>query len=127
MEEIRKNFALQLKEAMIAAGYEPRPAVLEREFNLRYWGEPVSLQGVRRWLCGETIPTAEKQKVLSEWLRIAPERMLYGLEPEELKEKDSLYGVDEFDRSTIRHYLGLSLEQRKLIHELIKGLLAGSE
>ncbi len=32
---------------MRKAGHEPRPAVLEREFNQRYWGKAVTLHGVR--------------------------------------------------------------------------------
>ena len=32
---------------------------LEREFNTRYWGKPMTLHGVRRWLRGETLPTHE--------------------------------------------------------------------
>ena len=33
---------------MAAAGYEAKPAVLEREFNMRHWGKPMTLHGVRR-------------------------------------------------------------------------------
>ena len=53
-------FAERLKAAMTAAGYAPRPAVLEREFNDRHWGRPMTLHGVRRWLLGETLPTHDK-------------------------------------------------------------------
>lgn len=38
---------------MLAAGYDARPIILEREFTLRYWGRSVSFQAVRRWLRGE--------------------------------------------------------------------------
>ena len=44
-EKIR--FAQRLIEAMQAQGYDPEPAILEREFNLRYFGKPMTLQGVR--------------------------------------------------------------------------------
>lgn len=52
----RELFAERLKAAMAQAGYEPRPVVLEREFNLRYWGKPVTFQAVRRWLRGGGYP-----------------------------------------------------------------------
>lgn len=48
-------------------GYEPRASVLERQFNLRYQGEPVTYHGVRRWLQGETLPTADKLQLLAGW------------------------------------------------------------
>jgi len=37
METANQKFAKRLRAAMEKAGYEPKPAVLEREFNLRYW------------------------------------------------------------------------------------------
>ena len=52
-EKIR--FAQRLIEAMQAQGYDPEPAILEREFNLRYFGKPMTLQGVRKWLIGTSI------------------------------------------------------------------------
>ena len=66
MENAKTQFADRLREAMTAAGYEPKPAVLEREFNTRYWGPPMTLHGVRRWLRGETLPSQEKLLVLAE-------------------------------------------------------------
>lgn len=38
MENAKAEFAKRLIAAMQVAGYEARPAVLEREFNQRYWG-----------------------------------------------------------------------------------------
>ena len=60
MQDAKKQFAAQLREAMQAAGYEPKPVVLEREFNTRHWGKPMSLHGVRLWLLGETMPDFKK-------------------------------------------------------------------
>ena len=57
MDDAKTQFAERLREAMTAAGYEPKAAVLEREFNTRYWGKPMTLHGVRRWLQGETLPS----------------------------------------------------------------------
>jgi len=52
MKNAKIEFATRLREAMEAAGFVAKPAVLEREFNLRYWGKPITLHGVRRWLRG---------------------------------------------------------------------------
>ena len=53
MEPNKTEFAERLAAAMQAAGYEPKPAVLEREFNQRYWGKPITLQEhqASRWIC----------------------------------------------------------------------------
>ena len=66
MENAKAQFAERLREAMEAAGYEAKPAVLEREFNTRYWGRAMTLHGVRRWLRGETLPSQEKPFVLAQ-------------------------------------------------------------
>ena len=63
----KAEFAQRLRDAMTRAGYELRPMVLEREFNTRYWGRSVTLQGVRRWLRGEAIPSQEKLQVLADY------------------------------------------------------------
>lgn len=52
----KPEFAERLKQAMSDAGYEPRPGILEKEFNTRYWGRAVTFQAVSRWLKGLSIP-----------------------------------------------------------------------
>src|ERR1044071_8931285 len=74
----KQEFSERLIRAMRAAGYEPRPAVLEKQFNSRYWGRSVTFQGVRRWLLGQSIPSQEKLEVLAEWLKIEPQELRYG-------------------------------------------------
>jgi len=78
MDESKAQFAQRLRDAMQAAGYAPRPAVLEREFNTRYWGKQMTLHGVRRWLLGETLPSQPKLLVLAEWLGVAPHELRFG-------------------------------------------------
>jgi hypothetical protein len=75
-----QSFAQRLKQAMERAGYEARPSVLEREFNTRYWGKPMTLHGVRRWLLGETMPRNDKILVLAEWLGETPQNLGFGVE-----------------------------------------------
>ena len=70
----KTEFSQRLRKAIEDAGYPVRPTVLEREFNTRYWGRSVTVQAVRRWLCGEAIPSQEKLQVLAEWLKIEPQR-----------------------------------------------------
>ena len=78
MQDAKKQFAAQLCEAMQAAGYEPKPAVQEREFNTRHWGRPISLHGVRLWSLGETMPDFKKLETLSKWLGVPVQQLAYG-------------------------------------------------
>ena len=122
MENAKTLFANRLRDAMKAAGYEPRPAVLEREFNTRYWGKPMTLHGVRRWLRGETLPTHEKLLVLAEWLGVPPQLLNYGDEIQRKVEQrrarwDS--GIGYQDRDLFEAFLKLPIPQRKLIREVI--------
>lgn len=80
MEKSKAEFARRLREAMAAAGYEAKPAVLEREFNQRYWGKAMTLHGVRRWLRGETLPAQDKLLTLAEWLGVEPQALRFGNE-----------------------------------------------
>ncbi|WP_081786219.1 transcriptional regulator [Halomonas sp. BC04] len=116
-------FAERLAAAMRAAGYEPRPAVLEREFNLRYWGKPVTLQGVRRWLCGETLPKQEKLQVLAEWLGVEPQALRYGeaagLQIREARGRWET-AISGEERQVLQRYLALPIAQRKVVAQVIE-------
>jgi transcriptional regulator with XRE-family HTH domain len=122
MQEAKKMFADRLRAAMQAAGYEAKPAVLEREFNTRFWGKPMTLHGVRRWLRGETLPTHEKLLVLAEWLAVPPQQLNYGDEiARKVAQQRSRWdsGVGYQDRDIFEAFLKLPLPQRKLIREVI--------
>lgn len=122
MKPVKKEFAKRLREAMIQAGYEPKPAVLEREFNLRCWGRPVTLHGVRRWLLGETFPTADKMLVLAEWLKIDPQQLRHGDETSKrMREKQTRMeqAINHQEREIFEAFLSLPSPQKKIIREVI--------
>ena len=126
MKNAREEFARRLTKAMQDAGYDPRPAVLEREFNLHYFGKPMTLHGVRRWLRGETIPTHDKIIALAKWLRIPPEQLSFGLEINEIiteqrKRWDDGIGFQE--REIIEAFLSLPVPQRRVLREVIEAFV----
>ena len=122
MQNAKKMFADRLRDAMKSAGYEAKPAVLEREFNTRYWGKPMTLHGVRRWLRGETRPTHDKILALAEWLAVSPQQLGFGDEIYRKVEQrrarwDS--GIGYEDQELFETFLKLPVPQRKLIREII--------
>jgi len=122
MDDAKRQFANQLREAMVAAGYEPKPAVLEREFNTRHWGKPMSLHGVRLWLRGETMPDFRKMETLSAWLGVSVQQLSYGGPTGRTVEQrrarwDS--GIGYQDRDIFEAFLKLPVPQRRLIREVI--------
>ena len=122
MENVKIQFADRLRDAMRAAGYEPRPVVLEREFNTRYWGKPMTLHGVRRWLRGETLPTQEKLLVLAEWLAVPPQQLRFGGEvTQRVQQRRARWdsGVGYEDRDICEAFLKLPVPQLRLIREVI--------
>ena len=122
MNKTKLNFAARLNAAMVARGLEPKPAVLEKQFNLHYSGEPMTLHGVRRWLRGETLPAQDKLISLAEWLRIPPDELRYGAEikteiQQVRKSWDDAIGYQE--RETFEVFLNLPAPQKKIVREVI--------
>lgn len=66
MNQAKTEFAKRLHEALVRAGIPAKPTVVEREFNQRYWGKPITLHGVRYWLRGESISSHDKLLCLAE-------------------------------------------------------------
>ncbi|MBT9467180.1 transcriptional regulator [Hydrogenophaga sp.] len=123
--EHKLEFAQRLRDAMAAAGLEPRPGVLLNLFNAHYWGRSVSFQAASRWLRGEAIPAQDKLLVLAEILRVEPEVLRFGQAvrhrvQESRKRWDE--GVSYQEREVFDAFLSLPAPQRKLVREVILAL-----
>ena len=122
MDTTKLDFAQRLRDAMTSAGYQPRPAILEREFNSRYWGKPMTLHGVRRWLLGETLPSQDKLVVLAEWLAVPPHELRFGTEVDRRVEQRRArweQGVGYAERELFEMFLRLPVPQRRIVREVI--------
>jgi hypothetical protein len=130
MQDGKQAFAQRLRAAMVAAGYEPKPAVLEREFNTRHWGKPMTLHGVRRWLLGETMPDHKKLQTLAEWLGMPVQELGYGdAGIREVRERPAPWhtGVGYQDRELFDLYLRLPVPKRRLAREVILAIARAHE
>jgi len=117
----KAEFAELLKQAMLAAGYEPRPSVIEREFNQRYWGRSISFQAARQWLLGKAVPQQDKLQILADWLQI----LRFGGEAiRSVQEKKKRWeeAVTGPEREVLEAFVNLPAPQKKVAREVILAL-----
>ncbi|TXT23373.1 MAG: hypothetical protein FD134_2173 [Gallionellaceae bacterium] len=122
MKTQQQKFAERLRAAMEKAGYKAEAAVLEREFNQRYYGKGVTLHGVNKWLKGQAIPRLDKIEALAKWLCIPPEELTFGLEiKQQIKETRARWddGIGYQEREVFEAFLALPAPQRKIVREVI--------
>ena len=124
MEEKNEKdaFATRLRAAMEQAGHPARPSVLEREFNTRYWGRSMTLQGVRRWLQGEAIPPQDKLQVLAELFGVEPHHLRFGGGHRIAEPKQAWQAVGARERRVIDAFLALPQRKRELVGALVEAL-----
>ena len=125
MNQAKIEFAKRLQAALENAGIPVRPAVIEREFNQRYWGKPITLHAVRYWLRGESIPTHDKLLCLAEWLGVEPSVLRYGdAVPKVVRARRKLWdeGIGYQEREIFELFLKLPVPQRKVAREVILAL-----
>jgi hypothetical protein len=127
MDKIRAEFA-NVSMPPERAGVPPKPAVIEREFNQRFWGKPITFHAARLWLRGETLPSHDRLLCLAEWLGVEPQLLRYGDEvPKKVHEKRKRWdeGIGYEEREIFDLFLKLPVPQRKLARELIVALARG--
>ena len=126
----RQQFAQRLAEVMQAAGYEPRPSILEKLFNSRYRGRSVTFTSVSRWLGGQSIPTQDKVQVLAAMFGVEPHVLRFG--PSAKADKSNAANISEgrppwpaldpADHTAIDTYLALPEPLRRHLRALIAAL-----
>lgn len=104
------------------------PTRIAREFNLRYHGNPITSQAVRKWLAGESIPSQEKIRFLALWLNVSAQWLRFGEADKDesrrgavMKQESQAYdlGADALSRS----FNLLDERHKKMILEIIYTLL----
>ena len=119
-EAFSKRLARLLNDAGIGTA---SPTRIAREFNRRYPGKSITVQGVRKWLSGEAIPAPDKIRTMSKWLKASPHWLHYGeeepataLTAEEARAEYQITALPkDFDL--------LSLDHKLLVCEIVQGLL----
>lgn len=123
MKDEKAEFATRLRMALQAANIEPSAAVVEKRFNSRYPGAPVTAQAISQWLNGKVIPRQDKIRVLAALVGIDPHVLQYGGRSRVGEGRaEWAEGIAAQDRAMVDAYLHLSPAQRKLVRELVSAL-----
>lgn len=118
-------FADRLRAALKDAGVRVSATVIANEFNLRYWGEGISSHAARNWLMGVSIPKQDKLMILSKWLKISPEGLLFGTPPPRpIDENIKADPMSLVDQQLVARYLALDPDHRRVVRDVVEGLSA---
>ncbi len=121
-----QRFAHRLRLIMRAAGHPLSPTLVANEFNLRYWGDGITVHAARNWLNGISLPKSDKLRVLAMWLQVKPQDLLFGLDA-----KPAMMGVEErpehtaltlADEYMLEKYRALSHDYQRMVKELVAAL-----
>lgn len=120
-----EQFAERLRLALKGVGIRPSATVLANEFNLRYWGESVTINTARNWLLGKSIPMQDKLRVLADWLHVSADELRFGTLAPVIKTQGS--GADALaltmqDRDMLAKYVTLSVADRKTVCDVVLAL-----
>ena len=125
-------FAARLRQALEGAGVRPSPAVVAHEFNLRYWGKSITPHTARAWLAGLAIPMQDKLRTLSEWLKVSPDELRFGVRSGSLDsrtrdEAAALTALNLQDREMLTRYMDLPPAHRKTVQEVVHALSVAAQ
>jgi hypothetical protein len=119
-------FAHRLRLIMRAAGYPLSPTLVANEFNLRYWGDGITVHAARNWLNGISLPKSDKLRVLAFWLQVKPQDLLFGVDAtpvamgvEERIEHDASTLADD---NMLEKYQALTHDHQRMVRELVAAL-----
>jgi hypothetical protein len=125
MKDEKAEFSARLRAALRDARIEASAAVLEKRFNSRYAGTPVTAQAISGWLNGKAIPRQDKLRVLAALVGLDPHVLQYGgggRSSRVSESKGAWEGLNAAERSMVDAYIALAPSQRKLVRELVAAL-----
>ncbi len=125
MKDEKAEFSARLRAALKEARIEASPAVLEKRFNSRYEGAPVTSQAISGWLNGKAIPRQDKLRVLAAMLGMDAHVLQYGGRPRSRvgETAGAWEALSPGERAMIDAYVSLAPPHRKLVRDLVAALV----
>ncbi len=118
----RHEFSERLISSLKKSNIPVRVVEIHKLFLKNNKNISISTHAIRKWLLGESIPTQEKLRVLSDILLVEPNWLRYGEETANLK-------INKFNKlnsnqlKLLTEFEKLSFNQKKYILEIIQALL----
>ncbi len=122
--EERRAFSARLKTRLKQFNMDLKPPAVMAAFNQRFKGKPVSAGAVRKWLEAEAIPTQDKLRTLAEWLGVSTEWLRFGPDYALGDGRNDRVAEPTPDELLLSKIARLSPDNRKLIEQLVDGLLS---
>ena len=124
MKDEKAEFSARLRAALKDARIEASASVLEKRFNSRYAGTPVTAQAISGWLNGKAIPRQDKLRVLAALVGLDAHVLQYGGGGRQRisEAKGAWEGLNAAERAMVDAYIALAPSQRKLVRELVAAL-----
>lgn len=119
--EEKTLFSQRLKNALAQANHPISPTYLSNEFNLRYEGQPVSVQSANNWLLGKAIPNQDKLSLLAIWLNVSSQWLRFGDADRQSKNNIDLIETTEMD--LFLKFRRLNDNQKYIIRNLVDEFL----
>ncbi len=118
-ENERKEFSKRLIIALENCGLPSSPTVFCKLLQNNNSNLHLTTHAVRKWLNGESIPTQEKLRLISEILRVKPEWLRFG---DERISSNLNNSSNNFKIKFFNEYEQLNSIQQKYIFEIMKSL-----
>ena len=106
-----------MKSALLQAKHPISPTYLSNEFNLRYDGQPISVQSANNWLLGKAIPNQDKLSLLAIWLNVSSQWLRFG--DSENSPQANLSQICNLDADILLKFNRLSKSQKSIISNII--------
>lgn len=121
--DIYKEFASRLEQALKAKSIKHSPTVLANLFNAEFDGRSVTPHTARNWILGKSMPTQEKLVLIAKLLDTSAEQLRYGRHSEKTLMIGNQDGTESeltaSQQQLVRKYIMLSMRQQKLVSDLI--------
>ncbi len=123
----KAQFAERLVSAMVTKNIRLSPTNLQKLFNQRYEGHPVTVHSARNWLLGISIPTQDKLVCLANLLSTSAEYLRFGQHIEKtfviLQADGSEIELTNLQQRFVRKYIFLTPAKQIVLHSLVDELL----